>query len=178
LPLKNGYDSGDENSWRETFESSLTNNISNANANENMFLKHTINLTRNTAFSVGDTVLFRFRLASDHSGSGWGWAIDNLEIQKEFTTGSDELVAKLEINVYPNPFSGSFYVDYSGMDNLSEVDILVTDMFGKTVYAEKGVDAFYADKKQVDFSDKAPGIYLVNVSDGNRIISTNKIIKN
>jgi len=49
---------------------------------------------------------------------------------------------------------------------------------GKTVCAKKGVDAFYADKKQVDFSDKAPGIYLVNVSDGNRIISTNKIIKN
>ncbi|MGM0620339.1 MAG: T9SS type A sorting domain-containing protein [Bacteroidota bacterium] len=178
LPLKDGYDSGDETSWREIFESSLTNNTSNAIANENMFLKHTINLTRNTAFSAGDTVLFRFRLASDQSGSGWGWAIDNLEIQKGFTTGSDGLVAESEINVYPNPFSGSFYVDCSGAENLNEVDILVTDMFGKTVYTENGIDAFYANKKQVDFSDKAPGIYLVNISDGNNIISTNKIIKN
>ncbi|SHI43041.1 Por secretion system C-terminal sorting domain-containing protein [Tangfeifania diversioriginum] len=178
VPLKNGYDSGDETSWQEAFESSLTNNTSAANANEDMFLKHTINLTLNTAFSAGDTVLFRFRLASDNSGSGWGWAIDNLEIQKGFTTGSDDLVAETEINVYPNPFSGSFYVDCSGVENLNEVDILVTDMFGKTVYAEKSVEAFYADKKQVDFSDKAPGIYLVNISDGNRIISTNKIIKN
>jgi len=33
-------------------------------------------------------------------------------------------------------------------------------------------------KKQIDFSGKAPGVYLVNISEGNRTLSINKIIKN
>ncbi|MFW5773827.1 MAG: T9SS type A sorting domain-containing protein [Tangfeifania sp.] len=177
LPLKDGYDSGADNNWLETYESSLTNDTSNASGNENMFLKHTINLTHNTPFSAGDTVLFRFRLASDHSASGWGWAIDNLEIQKSITTGSDDLVAEEEISVYPNPFNSSFYIDWSAVENLNEVEILVTDMFGKTVYKEKGIDAFYEDKKQVDLSNKTAGMYVVNISVGKSILSTNKIIK-
>jgi hypothetical protein len=42
-----------------------------------MFLTQHINLTENTHFEAGDTVLFRFRLASDKAVTGWGWAIDN-----------------------------------------------------------------------------------------------------
>lgn len=178
LPLADGYDSGFDETWKNTFESSWINNTSSANGQENLFLKHSINLTENTGFNVGDTLIFRFRLASDKSVSGWGWAIDNLEIQKGFTTGSDDVIAGTNISVYPNPFSGSFYVDCSGVENLNEVEILVTDMFGKTVYAERGVDSFYAEKKQVDLSDKTPGMYVVNISDGKSILSTNKIIKN
>ncbi len=176
-PLTDGYDSGFDESWKNTFESSWINNTSDALGQESLFLKRSINLTENKGFNAGDTLIFRFRLASDKSVSGWGWAIDNLEIQKGFTKGSDDVFAQSEFSVYPNPFTGSFYVDCSAIENLNEVEILVTDMFGKTVYAENGTDAFYAEKKQVDLSDKSPGIYVVNIRDGKSLLSTNKIIK-
>jgi hypothetical protein len=175
-PMTDGYDSGFDQAWFDTFKSSFINNNSNANGQENLFLKRTINLTESAEFNEGDTVIFRFRLASDKSVSGWGWAIDNLEIQKGFATDS-EMIAKTDINVYPNPFSNSFYVDYSDLQDYNQVEILVTDMFGKIVYHESGIDAFYASKKQVDLSDKSPGMYLVNVRNENSIISKNKIIK-
>ncbi|MFW5832380.1 MAG: hypothetical protein ACOCVA_08995, partial [Prolixibacteraceae bacterium] len=108
-PLTDGYDSGFDESWKNKFESSWINNTSCANGQEDLFLKRSINLTENTGFNAGDTLIFRFRLASDKSVSGWGWAIDNLEIQKGFTTGSDDVIAEEEISVYPNPFNSSFY---------------------------------------------------------------------
>lgn len=176
IPLTDGYDSGYDSNWYDTFKSSFINNNSNANGQENLFLKRTIDLTETEEFNAGDTVIFRFRLASDKSVSGWGWAIDNLEIQKGFATDS-EMIAQTDMNVYPNPFSNSFFVDCSGLQDYNQVEIVVTDMFGKIVYHETGIDAFYASKKQVDLSDKSPGMYLVNVRNENSIISKNKIIK-
>ena len=177
-PLTDGYDSGYDDSWKNTFESSWINNTSSANGQETLFLKHSVNLTENTGFNAGDTLIFRFRLASDKSVSGWGWAIDNLEIQKGFTTDSELFEETADVNVFPNPFTNSFYVDCSDYQDLGNVEIIVTDMVGKIVYQEAGIDAFYASRKQVDLSDKSPGIYLVNVKNGNSIISKNKIIKN
>lgn len=176
-PLTDGYDSGIDENWQYTFEGSWLNKTSSATGHEGLFLKHTINLTENPEFHAGDTLIIRFRLASDKSVNGWGWAIDNLEIQKGFTTDSD-LVAQKDVSVYPNPFSSNFYIDCSDIDNLSELEILIIDMFGKIVYSERGIEPFYADKKQIDFSGKAPGVYMVNISDGNRTLSINKIIKN
>jgi hypothetical protein len=176
-PLTDGYDSGYDVTWKNTFESSWINNTSNANGNESLFRNHTIDLTNNPEFNPGDTLIFRFRLASDKSVSGWGWAIDNLEIQKGFTTGS-EMVAEAEISVYPNPFSNSFYVDCSDMQDSQTLEIIVTDLLGKTVYHETGIDVFYASKKQVDLAGNQPGIYLVNIRDENKIVANHKIIKN
>ena len=175
-PLTDGYDSGFDESWKNTFESSWINNTSSANGQETLFLKHSINLTENTGFNAGDTLIFRFRLASDKSVSGWGWAIDNLEIQKGFTTAS-ESIENTAVSVYPNPFTNNFYVDCSEFGDSKELEIIVTDMFGKTVYHETGVDVFYASKKQVDFADKQTGVYLVNIRNSNNVISNHKIIK-
>src|SRR5690606_14405092 len=80
-PFVPSYDSGIRDFWREAYLSGTVNNTSKTAGNESMFRENVIVLTENTGFFAGDTVLFRFRLASDYTMNGWGWAIDNIDIQ-------------------------------------------------------------------------------------------------
>lgn len=177
-PLTQGYDSQSNDNWYAAFTSTLKSTTSSAIGNENMYVPHTINLTENTGFSAGDTVLFRFRLSSDKSISGWGWAIDNLDIQKN-STANDELMVNNDINVFPNPFTNNFYIDCSNMTAGESMEIMVTDLMGKTVYQENWSNTQFSPKKQVDLVNVEPGIYLVNmISDYSSKRITKKIIKN
>lgn len=178
LPLTEGYDSGDDMNWISAFNNNLKSSTSEASAQENMFIKRTINLDGNTGFEAGDTLIFRFRLASDYSVNGWGWAIDNLEIQKMHATGSDDLMAETNVGVYPNPFESSFYVDCTENTESQNVEIRVTDLYGKTIFHETGIDTFFSPKTRVDLSGATSGIYLVSISDETGNVSTNKIVKN
>ena len=178
LPLVDGYDSGSEEMWYNKYVGALSSNISLATADENMFVKHTVNLTTNEALSAADTVLIRFRLASDKTINGWGWAIDNLQIQKKYFEPEKELTAANNASVYPNPFQNSFFVDCSNAEEYSTVDIEVTDLFGKTIFKNTDVDASFNPKVRVDMASCSAGIYLVNIRSGNSTISTNKIVKN
>ena len=178
LPLTDGYDSGNDMDWISAFNNNLKSSTSEASAQENMFVKRTINLDANTGFEAGDTLIFRFRLSSDYSVNGWGWAIDNLEIQKMYATGSDDLMAETNVGVYPNPFENSFYVDCTENTESQNVEIRVTDLYGKTIFHETNIDTFFSPKTSVDLSGATSGIYLVSISDETGNVSTNKIVKN
>jgi len=175
IPVTEGYDSGVEDEWENTLKSSLVNNTLAA-ASEEMLIKRTIDLTNKTGFYEGDTVIFRFRLSSDNSVNGWGWAIDNLKIQ-EVSSENKEIVASGEIDVYPNPFSGNFYIDCTNVPEVSTVDIKVTDLTGKTVFSEIWSNTQYSPKKQVNLSDIKPGIYLVCMAADHTQTITKKIVK-
>ncbi|MEN8115780.1 MAG: T9SS type A sorting domain-containing protein [Bacteroidota bacterium] len=176
LPVTDGYDSGIDEMWKSKFTGSLQSNVSYANGHENMFWENTINLTENTAFEAGDTVLFRFRLASDKSVTGWGWAIDNLQIQN--MTTSNEIIAEEEVAIYPNPFSSSIFIEGFDCDTESDVEITITDLFGKTVFRDTRNDVGYARKFKVDLPNLAPGVYLANITDNHTNILNQRIIKN
>lgn len=174
LPVTKGYDSGSDDLWAASLKSSLINNTITA-AREDMFVQRTINLTASTGFYAGDTVLFRFRLSSDKSVNGWGWAIDNLKIQEG--TNDEKTIAEDQIRVYPNPFSSNFFIDCSNASGMPAVDIRVTDLAGKTVFSETWSDSQFNSKKQVDLSDIKPGIYLVCMATDASQIITKKIVK-
>ena len=178
LPLTEGYDSGNDMNWISAFNNNLKSTTSDATAQENMFVTRTINLTGNSGFEAGDTLIFRFRLASDHSVNGWGWAIDNLEIQKIYATATNDILAQENTGVYPNPFENSFYVDCSAKTQSQQVNIVVTDLYGKTIYQETDIDTFFSPKTRVDLSDANAGIYIVSISDETGNVSTKKIVKN
>jgi hypothetical protein len=176
LPLSEGYDSGSESMWQNKFNSVLNNNTSIAVGSEDLALRRIIYLTENNYFSTGDTILIRFRLASDNSVNGWGWSIDNLEIQK-LHTAADDLYAAQDINVYPNPFVNELTIDCSEFSDLSMAEIMVTNLQGKIVYQQTNVDINFDKKIRVDLSNASPGIYMVNVNDGLIPIAKNKVIK-
>jgi len=176
LPLTEGYDSSLESEWNSEFSANYTNNTSSANGHESMLIKHSINLTQNTSLAAGDTIIIRFRLASDKSVNGWGWAIDNLKVQ-EVHTASEDIYAENNVTIYPNPFKDSFYINCEKIAGSSPVEIAVTDLSGKTIIHKTGIDAIYSPSIKIDFSKKSPGLYLVNINDGKGFNSTNKIIK-
>ncbi|HPF51075.1 MAG TPA: T9SS type A sorting domain-containing protein [Draconibacterium sp.] len=175
LPVTEGYDSGSDEMWSTQFNGTLKSAVSEASGADNLFLPQHINLTQDTPFEAGDTVLFRFRLASDQQVTGWGWAIDNLTIQS-VTTAADEITAANDVNIYPNPFQNSIYVDGVDADG-SDLDILVTDLYGKTVFRETRY-ASYDQKIKVELPNIAPGVYLASITDNNTISINQKIIKN
>lgn len=175
-PFIDGYDSGIDKTWETQFSNNLKSTVSSASGHENMFRKNNIALTANNFFAVGDTVLFRFRLASDKSVNGWGWAIDNLKIQDQ-NTNNDEIVATNEVAIYPNPFTNSLFVDCSKLVNSSEVIVQITDLVGKTVFRETKYDSQYNPKLQVDLPNIQPGIYLASITDANLNTISQKIIK-
>lgn len=176
-PLVDGYDSGVNSSWETRFTDALKSTASSATATESMFWNQSINLTDNAFFSAGDTVVFRFRLSSDKSVNGWGWAIDNLQIQS-ISTANEEILSDSEINMYPNPCTNNLFIDCMNMTNSSSVVINITDLYGKTVYRETRYDVQYEPKLKVDLSNVTAGIYLASITDSNSNSFTQKIIKN
>lgn len=177
LPVTDGYDSSVDDLWSSQFTGSLKSAVSLAAGAENMFLKQTINLTDNTGFEAGDTVIFRFRLSSDKAVTGWGWAIDNLTIQ-EITTDVDESLTADNLSIYPNPFKSSIYIDGVQSDMANDVEVIITDLYGKTVHREILYEASYTGKIKIDLPHVAPGVYMASVSDNNFNTLTQKIIKN
>ena len=176
LPITKGYDAQTNEIWKSRFLTSAVNNSPVSSGSEDLLIHRTINLTDNTGFNKGDTILIRFRLASDASVNGWGWAIDNLEIQKLYT-GNNEMEMAYEVKVYPNPFSNHLQIDFLNAAS-SQVEIAVFNLTGKTVYRELWSDISYDTKKQIDLTALESGIYLVQTTDENSNRFTQKIIKN
>ncbi|HAF30970.1 MAG TPA: hypothetical protein DCG75_18180 [Bacteroidales bacterium] len=71
-----GYDCSISTAFTSAFNST-------GNGEESMYLNHKIDLLQNGNFNAGDTILIRFRLWSDPAAVGWGWAVDNIQIQKD-----------------------------------------------------------------------------------------------
>lgn len=92
-PLEDGYDANLHPDWLAAYTSGSKGDAS-------MFKSHSIDLRQK--FSIGDTLLFRFRLFSDPLTVGYGWVIDDIAIQGTVTDVKvmDQLS---NINVYPNP---------------------------------------------------------------------------
>ena len=175
-PFIDGYDSGIYEIWETQFSNSLKSSVSSASGHETMFWENNITLTENEYFSAGDTVLFRFRLASDKANTGWGWAIDNLKIQT-INTGNDKIDSNNDIAIYPNPFKNSLFIDCSNLTNPSEVIIRIYDLVGNILFEETKYDTQYYPKIQVNLSGIKTGVYLASITDANLNTITQKIIK-
>jgi len=83
------------------------------------------------------------------------------------SVGMDHLAFAAEnLEVFPNPSSGSFRVSFESRRPLSAVKIHVTNALDETIRSKEIVAA--TGKNEIDFSDSplAPGIYIVKVYDG------------
>jgi len=133
LPLLNGYDATYDEQWLSTFNSNFAGNVSTGVGNASMFRTHTINLLH--TFSAGDVIFVRFRLSSDPLVVGWGWAIDNINIQNSVTTVDEINKIPTEFSLdqnYPNPFNPSTNIKYS-LPVESNVVLKIFDITGQEI---------------------------------------------
>ncbi|MCG6187231.1 T9SS type A sorting domain-containing protein [Maribellus maritimus] len=179
LPITKGYDSNIFEEWNSFFLGySATDSTLVSSRMKEMYRQHKINIIEESTFKEEDVVVFRFRLSSDKAVNGWGWAIDNLEIQQTYTS-SDKLAKNGNIAVFPNPFSNSINIDYGSTEYGApgNIEIRILDLTGKVIYTEIWEKQSFLDTKEIDLSGLEKGFYLVNINNhhSNRLIQ--KILK-
>lgn len=101
IPFEDGWDCTLHPEWENAYNQSLYFNNTDVLEAQDLYRSHKINLAAPDEFNPGDLVLLRFRLNSDPFAVGWGWSIDNLQIQ---SVGLDnKQMASQSIQIFPNP---------------------------------------------------------------------------
>jgi hypothetical protein len=104
---------------------------------------------------------------------------DGVEITKsvivENCFGIDQKNLESTVQIFPNPVSGELTITITGKE--SRLDMSITDMNGKILYAEKlsGISSGY--RKKVDMSGFAKGVYFLKLSNNERVYSEKVIVQ-
>lgn len=167
LPFADGWDSRDQPIWKTTYDSRLdANNNSTAVGTPALYRPREISTIGGGVFSAGETVLIRFRLFADQLAHGWGWAIDNLQIQLPApppVTAAEPTITETALRVYPNPSpTGEFLVEgeFSVADAPQEISVrtvLGQRVFDQTLHAPRRLAT------RLHLGHLAPGFYYLTV---------------
>lgn len=167
-PFLDAYDSRRRAVWRRAYDAGES-------GTPDLYRASTIDMTENGNFNIGDEVFIRFRLFSDPAANGWGWAIDNLEIQPDIDTPTlDEEILE-SFSVFPNPSKSdqpisidiSFQTDFSG-------ELSLLNPVGQTIWKEY-LNNTANHRSFLDASNLPSGTYFVRLMN-NQGVSTRKII--
>jgi photosystem II stability/assembly factor-like uncharacterized protein len=126
VPLLDGYDARDDAAWLNAYNAGQGGNPS-------LFRERTIDI--HETFSAGETILIRFRLYADEYVNGWGWVIDNLEIQQELAADDLSVVLPTEFTLaqnHPNPFSQTTTIAFA-LPKAEDVSLRVYDLAGRVI---------------------------------------------
>lgn len=152
IPLAPGYDATKNSGWLAAFTNNQTGNVDH-------FVDQQLDLL--DVFQPGDTVLFRFRLFSDATTTGWGWSIDELYIQQT-PTGIEEHFAINQLEAYPNPSKGRIIVSFN-LIQAGSVNLEVIDLTGRTITQQNiGYRNAGNHKTEITISEKGAFVLTVN----------------
>lgn len=90
--------------------------------------------------------------------------------------GVAENINALSLNVYPNPTSNNFTVEYV-LEKSENVKINLMNVTGQLIYSEDVDATVGTNKKQISFQENANGIYYLQVITNESLV-TKKIVKN
>ena len=127
IPLADGYDARFDPVWLSAYNSSSSGNSS-------MYRNHQFDLLNN--FSAGEQILIRFRLFADGFVTGWGWVIDNLEIQQTGIVNigdPGEIAETYQLSQnYPNPFNPTTRISFR-IAAKNKVKLVVYNTLGQKI---------------------------------------------
>jgi subtilisin-like proprotein convertase family protein len=90
-------------------------------------------------------------------------------------TGLEELGFAGQINIYPNPNKGEFFISIDDA-NFQSLQISLYDQLGREIYSNLNKEVFGNFNKHVVLEDVAVGIYLLRLSNGEKMSSFRIII--
>ena len=181
--LINGWDSNFSTTWLNAYNTGFdAAGNSTGVGTSALFKKREIDLLSSGKFKAGDQLVFRFRLHADVGAHGWGWAIDNLNIQGSVAAPPAPLVLATEpmslvpeLQVSPNPTSRVVRVQLGLGSPNEEVRLGILGSQGQWVQQETlQVKGSFLDK-QIDISNLPEGTYFVQVIT-NRNVYNKRII--
>jgi hypothetical protein len=109
---------------------------------------------------------FRISVPTAVFNGGEGYFPISLYLQASNAILGLEAVNKVEYSVYPNPSSN--FLNIETIDSIKNIYLLNT--LGQNVYE--------GNSKQINISNLSKGLYLLRIEFENKIIVTDKIIKN
>ncbi|WP_461050130.1 T9SS type A sorting domain-containing protein [Spirosoma arcticum] len=182
-PLLDGYSSSAQSDWLTTFNRSFAPGQSNeqnstAVGTPSLYKRRTVSLLETGNFRAGQTILIRFRLFADQLVNGWGWAIDNLEIQVPPPPPilASEPVSAGRFTVYPNPVStGLIRVEADLNRPIAEAALTVTGPTGQALRQSTVKVGGTTFSQQLDLSQLPAGLYFVRLKAGDAVM-TQKIV--
>ncbi len=157
------YDASEFDLWKNIFDKYDEEGNSTGFGEPFMIETRTFNLLDNPQLSGGEEVLLRFRLTVNDTTNGWGWFIDNLEIQGPATGLADEQ-ADLDLTLYPNPASG--FVQLRARVDGQSATITLTDMAGRRLISRQEAVVNNSLLVTLPLSGLRQGLYLVTVTAG------------
>ena len=167
-PLVDKYSSSSSNDWLNAFNSKQNGILS-------LYKLRIIDLTQTGKFKAGDNILIRFKLSSNATNNGWGWAIDNLSIQGPITGIERNLLADA-LSIYPNPTTnGAVYVEFA-TEEAQPIKFQMLNSFGQLIQENTVTPIAKTARQEYDITNWANGIYIVKTEINGNII-TKKFIK-
>ena len=174
----NGWDANSFSIWQNAWNSKTDKDgNSTASGSPSLLKKREIDMLASGKFKAGDQVIIRFRLHADVGAHGWGWWIDNLNIQGASTISNPILAIEpgteiRDLQVSPNPTSGRLLIQMPLLaDGNKEVNLVFSDMMGKMILSQKYQLTGDLFKEELDLSALAQGTYLLQVQTGDKLIS-------
>jgi len=83
-----------------------------------------------------------------------------------------------QLTIYPNPNKGKFNLSFdSSLDNFNDVQIEVYDISGRSVYKNTLINDSVKFNETINLSNVASGVYIANISQGNKMTSQKIIIE-
>ena len=84
-----------------------------------------------------------------------------------------------QLSVYPNPSKGEFTISFQSNLNSTDnsVKVKVYDLQGRLVHNEDFVSSSSVFEETIILNNVKAGVYLVNVSEGNRTTSHKLVIE-
>jgi hypothetical protein len=167
--IANGYDCSINTTFKNAFNNSL-------NGTESMYKSHMIDLIGKNYFNGQDTILIRFRLWSDQLTAGWGWAIDNIEIQGTVSSSKDLILNNSKMFIYPNPSTGRFSITIKSENKLENLAISVINIDGSLLYSKNLASVEQNEKIDIDISHIPAGVYFIKLQTPTEFITQKLII--
>jgi hypothetical protein len=100
---------------------------------------------------------------------------DYLVIFRRKTTGIEDVTNVDNLQIFPNPNNGQFTVTFNATKNISDAQLIVTNITGQQVYVEKYSNISNTFSKNINLNGQAAGVYFITlVADGQK--SVNKLI--
>lgn len=161
LPLADGYDASFSQSWTTAYNSGAAGRAA-------IFVEHDIDLK--DRFDVDDIVFIRYRLFADAFETGWGWAIDDVEVRLENTTPVFTPEFE-ELSIYPNPATDVINIDLPSTHG--DATILVRDIQGRLVSRQ------LVPSRQAQLSINASdmrGLFIIEIIEEGILVATEKVV--
>lgn len=155
--------------WQQKFQAGALGDAS-------LFKQRLINLTNHSEIEAGDEVLLRFRVERASNSIGWGWFIDNLEIQSDVITSTEPNILSAEVQVYPNPVRDGILKLRLLHSTLGKVDYAILKTDGEVLGQKDGLTLDSENTLSLDISALPSGLYLLKVVEGDRT-SVHKVMK-